>query len=76
MLTPRIKFEIAARKGYSIKQLLSEFTHLNHTAIVSKLSQLGYQRQYITAEEWQHLLQRRGVEPICSSSSPNRSNQT
>lgn len=76
MLTPRIKFEIAARNGYSIKQLLCTFTHLNHTRIVSKLSELGYQRQYITAEEWKHLLQRRGVDPVCSNSSPNHSNQT
>lgn len=76
MLTTRIKFEIAARKGYSIKQLLCQFTHLNHTAIVAKLNQLGYQRYYITAEEWNHLLQRRGVEPICSSSSPNQPSPT
>jgi len=69
MLTPRIKFEIAARDGYSIKQLLSEFTHLNHTAIVAKLNSLGYRRYYITDEEWKHLLHRRG-EQLCSDSSP------
>jgi hypothetical protein len=62
MLTQRIKFENAMRRGASLKELLSEFTHLNSSAIQHKISSLGYKKYHLTNEEWKHILQRRRVD--------------
>jgi len=62
MLTERIQFELAMRRGASLKELLSEFSRLNTSAIRSRITNLGYKKYYLTNEEWTHILKRRRVE--------------
>lgn len=62
MLTERIQFELAMRRGANMKELLSEFSRLNSSAIRSRITALGYKRYYLTNEEWTHILKRRRVD--------------
>ena len=62
MLTERIQFELAMRRGASLKELLSEFSRLNTSAIRSRITNLGYKKYYLTNEEWTHILKRRRVD--------------
>jgi len=62
MLTERIQFENAMRRGASLKELLSQFSRLNTSAIRSRISNLGYKKYYLTNEEWTHILKRRRVD--------------
>jgi hypothetical protein len=62
MLTERIQFENAMRRGASLKELLSQFSRLNTSAIRSRISNLGYKKYYLTNDEWKHILKRRRVE--------------
>lgn len=62
MLTERIQFELAMRRGASLKELLSQFSRLNTSAIRSRISNLGYKKYYLTNEEWTHILKRRRVD--------------
>lgn len=61
MLSERIQFELAMRRGATMKELLSEFSRLNTSAIRSRITNLGYKRYYLTHDEWKHILQRRRV---------------
>lgn len=61
MLTERIQFENAMRRGANLKELLSEFTRLNASAIRTRITTLGYKKYYLTNDEWKHILQRRRV---------------
>ena len=62
MLTERIQFENAMRRGANLKELLSEFTRLNTSAIRSRITNLGYKKYYLTNDEWKHILQRRRID--------------
>ena len=62
MLTERIQFELAMRRGASLKELLSQFTRLNTSAIRSRITNLGYKKYYLTNDEWKHILQRRRID--------------
>jgi hypothetical protein len=62
MLTERIQFENAMRRGANMKELLSEFSRLNTSAIRSRITNLGYKKYYLTNEEWTHILKRRRVD--------------
>lgn len=62
MLTERIQFELAMRRGATLKELLSEFTRLNTSAIRSRITNLGYKKYYLTNDEWKHILQRRRID--------------
>ena len=62
MLTERIQFENAMRRGANMKELLSEFSRLNSSAIRSRITNLGYKKYYLTNEEWTHILKRRRVD--------------
>jgi hypothetical protein len=62
MLTERIQFELAMRRGATLKELLSEFSRLNTSAIRSRITNLGYKKYYLTNDEWKHILQRRRID--------------
>jgi hypothetical protein len=62
MLTERIQFENAMRRGASLKELLSEFSRLNTSAIRSRITTLGYKKYYLTNDEWTHILKRRRID--------------
>ena len=62
MLTERIQFENAMRRGATLKELLSEFTRLNTSAIRSRITNLGYKKYYLTNDEYKHILQRRSID--------------
>lgn len=62
MLSERIRFENAMRRGANLKELLSEFTRLNAAAIRTRINTLGYKKYYLTNEEWTHILKRRRVD--------------
>ena len=62
MLTERIQFENAMRRGANLKELLAQFTRLNASAIRSRITNLGYKKYHLTNEEWTHILKRRRVE--------------
>ena len=62
MLTERIQFENAMRRGASLKELLSQFSRLNTSAIRSRITNLGYKKYYLTNEEWTHILKRRRID--------------
>jgi len=62
MLTERIQFENAMRRGANMKELLSEFSRLNTSAIRSRITNLGYKKYYLTNEEWTHILKRRRID--------------
>ena len=62
MLTERIQFENAMRRGASLKELLSEFSRLNTSAIRSRITNLGYKKYYLTNDEYKHILQRRRID--------------
>ena len=62
MLTERIQFENAMRRGASLKELLAQFTRLNSSAIRSRITNLGYKKYHLTNEEWTHILKRRRVD--------------
>lgn len=62
MLTERIQFENAMRRGANLKELLAQFTRLNASAIRTRITTLGYKKYYLTNEEWKHILQRRRVD--------------
>jgi len=62
MLTERIQFENAMRRGATLKELLSEFSRLNTSAIRSRITNLGYKKYYLTNDEWKHILQRRRID--------------
>lgn len=62
MLSERIRFENAMRRGANLKELLSEFSRLNASAIRTRISTLGYKKYYLTNDEWKHILQRRRVD--------------
>lgn len=62
MLTERIQFENAMRRGATLKELLSEFTRLNTSAIRSRITNLGYKKYYLTNDEYKHILQRRRID--------------
>ena len=62
MLTERIQFENAMRRGATLKELLSEFSRLNTSAIRSRITNLGYKKYYLTNDEWKHIPQRRRID--------------
>ena len=62
MLTERIQFENAMRRGATLKELLSEFSRLNTSAIRSRITNLGYKKYYLTNDEYKHILQRRRID--------------
>ena len=62
MLTERIQFENAMRRGANLKELLAKFTRLNASAIRSRITNLGYKKYHLTNEEWTHILKRRRVD--------------
>ena len=62
MLTERIQFENAMRRGANLKELLAQFTRLNASAIRSRITTLGYKKYHLTNEEWTHILKRRRVD--------------
>ncbi len=62
MLTERIQFENAMRRGASLKELLAQFSRLNTSAIRSRITNLGYKKYYLTNEEWTHILKRRRID--------------
>lgn len=62
MLSERIQFENAMRRGATLKELLSEFTRLNTSAIRSRITNLGYKKYYLTNDEYKHILQRRRID--------------
>jgi hypothetical protein len=62
MLTERIQFENAMRRGANLKELLAQFTRLNASAIRSRITNLGYKKYHLTNEEWNHILKRRRVD--------------
>lgn len=59
MLTQRIRFELAMKRGASLKEIKLEFPEWKPAIIRDRIYQLGYRREYVTNEEWQHLLKRR-----------------
>jgi hypothetical protein len=61
MLSERIRFENAMRRGANLKELLSEFSRLNASAIRSRITNLGYKKYHLTNEEWNQILRRRRV---------------
>jgi hypothetical protein len=61
MLTERIQFELAMRRGANLKELLAQFTRLNASAIRTRITTLGYKKYYLTHDEWTHILKRRRV---------------
>ena len=61
MLTERIQFENAMRRGANLKELLAQFTRLNASAIRTRITTLGYKKYYLTHDEWKHILNRRRV---------------
>jgi hypothetical protein len=62
MLTERIQFENAMRRGANLKELLAQFTRLNASAIRTRITTLGYKKYYLTNDEWKHILKRRRVD--------------
>ena len=62
MLSERIQFENAMRRGANLKELLSEFTRLNASAIRQRITALGYKKYYLTNDEWKHILKRRRID--------------
>jgi hypothetical protein len=62
MLSERIRFENAMRRGANLKELLSEFSRLNASAIRTRITTLGYKKYYLTNDEWKHILKRRRVD--------------
>ena len=62
MLTERIQFENAMRRGANLKELLAQFTRLNASAIRSRITNLGYKKYHLTNEEWTHILKRRRID--------------
>lgn len=61
MLSERIQFELAMRRGANLKELLAQFTRLNASAIRTRITTLGYKKYYLTHDEWKHILNRRRV---------------
>lgn len=66
MLSERIRFENAMRRGANLKELLSEFSRLNASAIRCRITSLGYKKYHLTNEEWTHILKRRRVDETTS----------
>ena len=62
MLSERIKFENAMRRGANLKELLAEFSRLNASAIRCRITNLGYKKYHLTNEEWTHILKRRRID--------------
>jgi hypothetical protein len=62
MLTERIQFENAMRRGANLKELLAQFTRLNASAIRTRITTLGYKKYYLTNDEWKHILKRRRID--------------
>jgi hypothetical protein len=49
------------KKGMTLKQLKEEFPELNPKLIAQRISTLGYQRHFLTNEEFKHILARRKI---------------
>jgi hypothetical protein len=61
MLSSRIRFELAMKRGLSLKQLKAEFPELKPGLVAQRITALGYRREYLTNEEWKHILARRNI---------------
>ena len=44
-----------------MKQLQAEFPQIDPKNIAQRITGLGYQRHYLTNEEWKHILARRNI---------------
>jgi len=50
------------RRGLTLKQLQAEFPQIDPKNIAQRITGLGYQRHYLTNEEFRHILQRRKIQ--------------
>ena len=60
-LSLRIRFENAMRAGMTLKQLKDEFPEIDPKNIAQRITALGYQRHFLTNEEFKHILNRRKI---------------
>lgn len=49
------------KKGMTLKQLKDEFREIDPKNLSQRISALGYQRHYLTNEEYKHILARRNT---------------
>ena len=49
------------RRGLTLKQLQAEFPQIDPKNIAQRITSLGYQRHYLTNEEFKHILARRKI---------------
>lgn len=57
----RIRFEQAMKKGMTLKQLKDAFPEVNPKNIAQRITTMGYQRHFLTNEEFKHILARRKI---------------
>lgn len=50
------------KRGLSLKQLKAEFPELKPGLVAQRITTLGYRREYLTNEEWKHILARRKIQ--------------
>jgi len=50
------------KKGMTLKQLKDEFPEINPKNLAQRITALGYQRHYLTNEEYKHILARRKIQ--------------
>jgi len=60
-LSLRIRFENAMRAGMTLKQLKDAFPEVDPKNIAQRITTMGYQRHYLTNEEFKHILNRRKI---------------
>ena len=49
------------RRGLTLKQLQAEFPQIDPKNIAQRITSLGYQRHFLTNEEFRHILTRRKI---------------
>ena len=50
------------RAGMTLKQLKDAFPDVNPKNIAQRITTMGYQRHYLTNEEYKHILARRKIQ--------------
>jgi hypothetical protein len=50
------------KRGLCLKQLEAEFRMLKREQIVHRIATLGYRKEYLTNEEYKHILARRKIQ--------------
>jgi hypothetical protein len=58
----RIRFEQAMKRGLTLKELKDEFREIDPKNLSQRISALGYQKHYLTNEEYKHILARRKIQ--------------